>query len=167
MNEFTDRRGLHDVNRERTNNQDARGNLRHQFDDCITSAQDNCYGGHAKDKTIDREFLVVIDAWYVEPEKHPEKIKQNCGGCYQSTRLPDSGLNNGGYQHVPDRKLFPCGGISVEHAAAGCMREPNRHFETVVLEDVGDRQTPQQRIPIAPACDRGRDQVAGAYTGHH
>ena len=35
----------------------------------------------------------------------------------------------------------------IEHAAAGGLREADRHLKAVILEDVGDRQTPEQRIP--------------------
>ena len=167
MDEFTGGRRLHEVHRKCANDQDARGDLRRQLDDRVTATQDDRDGDDTQQESVNRKFLVVIDARNIEPEIQAKEVEHHRGGRNQTTGLPDGRLDDGGYQYIPDRDVFPCSGISIEHAAAGCMREANCHFETVVLEDVGYRRAPQQCVAISSACHRRRNQVAGADSGHH
>ena len=154
------RRRVENVDSHRRHEQDAGQHLGGQLDRRVASVEDDAHREHPQPQP-------VHPARQPQPEVLREHEEQHRGGRREPARLTQRALNQGRDQHVPDRPLARRGGVGVEHAAPGGVREPERHLEAVVLEDVGDGDAPEQRILEPAAGRRGGHQMARADAGHH
>ena len=140
--------------------QNARTHLCHELHEAVTSAQDE---NHAEDADYEGEDISLdIDTEVVQRKEVGDR-RSRC----EASRLAESGLQNRRDEHVPNRPLVPRRGISVEHAAACGVRKAKRHLETVILEDIGDRDYPQERKLEPAARDRRGNEMTGTDAGHH
>ena len=167
MHELAHRGRAHHVDGDTANDKDTGGDLGHQFHRRVLAAEDDCHRSHAQQQPVEGQFVIVIQSRDVETEVLPEEIEGHRRARDQAAGLSDSGLDHRGDQYVPDGDFLPRRGIGVQHAAPGGVGEAKRHFEPVVLEDIGDGYAPQQRIAEAPAGHRRGHQVARADAGHH
>ena len=153
-------RGLVEVDRERGHHHDGREDLGRVLHGLVASHEQDAHRHHPQPHRRPGEG----DG----PAEHlGGHVVDDRGRRDQPARLPDRALDQRGHQHVPERPLSARRGVGLDQALAGRVGEAEGHLEAVVLEDVGHRKAPEQRVREPPPRCRGGDQMAGADPGHH